>query len=166
MKVLIPIEDHIYGDALIEFAVEHKWTTNPQFKILHVVEPAQYTLPNIALWADIEADVNEQRLNSGQALVKSLAQKLRKAIPEATVDEIVVPGIVRQEIMEIIRSWQPDLVVVGAHAKPKPAIIGLGSISFAILLAAPCSVVVVRLTPTEKKPGQEKQLAATNLQSG
>lgn len=159
MKVLIPVENKTYGDAVVDFAMEHRWHPNTQFRVFHVVEPARHTLPNISIWGDIEAEVNEQRLNAGHMLVSSLVRRLQQALPEADIEEVVVLGIAKTEILNVIHLWAPELVILGAHAKPFPAIAGLGSISCAVLLTAPCSVVTVRLVPVDPELTHETELS-------
>jgi len=160
MKVLIPIADKGYGRLLIDFSINYKWPPNTQFRILHVVEPARIALPNIALWSDIETSVNEQRLAAGHMLVKAFVCQLQQKLPDANVEEIVVSGVPRVEIVHVIRSWLPDFVILGAQTKHQPAPWGVGSISCAVLTSAPCSVITVRHHSDAPAAEHEKEFSA------
>ena len=53
-------------------------------------------------------------------------------------------GAVTQSLLEAIRDWAADLVVVGSCGKSDAARFFVGSVSHGLVTHAPCSVEIVR----------------------
>lgn len=64
----------------------------------------------------------------------------------------VIEGPAKHAILAEAERWMPDLIVVGSHGYGALGRFFLGSVSFAVVTHAPCSVEIVRnrsLTPRD-----------------
>jgi len=57
-------------------------------------------------------------------------------------------GSPKASLIEAIREWEADLVVVGSHGMTHLERMFLGSVSHALVTHAPCSVEIVRRRPS------------------
>jgi nucleotide-binding universal stress UspA family protein len=74
--------------------------------------------------------------------------RLREALTRYGIDgeAIVKAGAAAQTIVDLAASAPAELVVVGTHGRTGLSRLTLGSTAEAVTRAAPCSVLVVRLT--------------------
>jgi glycine betaine transporter len=133
MKVLIAVDSMLYGKVLTDFVVNHLWAPGTQFSILHVVDAKRSDANFDQLWAN----ANE--------IVEQVAGKVKEICHSAQVSPKVVLGNPEKEIIDMATNWASDLVILGSHTKSEIARLLLGSVSTAVSLKAPCSVVVLRL---------------------
>jgi universal stress protein A len=85
--------------------------------------------------------------DSSNALLENEKTKLRKIAEQLMVkddDQWLIWGVPKQEIVEIARKEQVDLIVVGSHGRHGLALL-LGSTANSILHYAACDVLAVRL---------------------
>lgn len=159
MKVLIAVEDKKFTDAISEFLVQHqKWSADTQFKIIHVVEPLYMgSIPGYS--NDVLNSFMEERLSAGRSLTLSIGTDLRTKYPKAQIIEEVLKGRPKEVIVETARTWQADLIVVGSHGRSGISSFLLGSVSMSVLSAAPCSVMIVKLSPEQLKDTQKEKEA-------
>ena len=105
-------------------------------------------MPGYDTWA-LPPDYFEELQNAtrGRATteVREAAETLREAFGDrvAVVSE-VIDGYPKQIILDEAKDWGADLVVVGSHGYGGFARLFLGSVSNAVALHAPCSVMIVR----------------------
>jgi nucleotide-binding universal stress UspA family protein len=161
MKMLIAVEDKIYGKALADFVVSHRWKEVPEFKIVNVVEQMKYLIPPITGVSDTRyIDVLEERQRMSTSLVLSLGTTLRQSFPNATIDELVVDGDPKSKILDLAQEWEADLIVMGSHGRRGLERLFLGSVSLAVLSHALCSVMIVKLAEESAKSEVEAQSAS------
>jgi len=84
-------------------------------------------------------------LQQQEAIVEALLDGARRLLKEAFagVEVILREGIPGQELIRLIREYQPDLVISGKGGFYQTAGLGLGSVSHRLLAYAPCSVLLV-----------------------
>lgn len=172
MKVLIPVEDKQFAEAISEFVTDHSWPKDIEFRILYVYESVllQEVVTPLAIQQLEEASQYRQSL--GRSLVMDVGTKLRLKLPYAKIEEKLQEGDAKQVILDTIHDWKPELVVMGSHGKGAVERFFLGSVSLAVLTHAPCSVMTVKLPAgierkkeqtenSEKRASQaEKEVAA------
>jgi nucleotide-binding universal stress UspA family protein len=102
------------------------WPKGSEFKIVSVDEP----------WVFKPSDVKAHKaVNSAEEVLAAAGLKATGA---------VVSGNAREIILEAAQRWGADLIVVGSHGRRGLKRFILGSVSEAVAMNAPCSVVVVR----------------------
>ncbi|WP_426119634.1 universal stress protein [Pseudomonas sp. DSP3-2-2] len=114
-----------------------------KLSLVHIVEPMA-----MAFGGDVPMDLSQlQQQQFDQAKDKLAALKVN--YPEVNVgDAHLVYGQPRQEIHELARKENCDLIVVGSHGRHGLALL-LGSTANDVLHGAPCDVLAVRLKKAE-----------------
>ncbi len=161
MKILIAVEDKVFGEALSEFVINHQWPESTEFKVVHIVEPLYIEHYMDGYSYDLLPSLVEERHRRGRSLVIAVGMKLKEAFPAATVDEVILDGSPKEQILKLSSDWPADLIVVGSHGRRGLSQFFLGSVSMAVLSHSPCSVMIVRLP----KEVQEKMAAAAAQES-
>ncbi len=128
-NVLVAVDSKSFGKAITQFIVNHFWPPDTQFEVLHVVEPS--------------ADSNAEQ--EAEELVNVVATAIRELLPSALVKTRITSGNPEHEIVETACSWPAEVVIVGSHGRRGVQRLVLGSVSSAVVTAAPCSVVVVKM---------------------
>ncbi|HEX8543711.1 MAG TPA: universal stress protein [Pseudomonas sp.] len=114
-----------------------------KLSLVHIVEPMA-----MAFGGDVPMDLSQlQQQQFDQAKDKLAALKVN--YPEVNVgDAHLVYGQPRQEIHELAKKENCDLIVVGSHGRHGLALL-LGSTANDVLHGAPCDVLAVRLKKAE-----------------
>lgn len=159
MKVLIAVEDKVYGTAIADFASKHKWPDNTEFKIINAVDPLVYMMPVAPYPSDVFASFMEERERAAKALVLSIGTMIRQALPLAKLEEEVLTGQPKSVIIDTAKAWAADMIIVGSHGRSGLGQFFLGSVSMSVLSAAPCSVLVIKLPKDSKTESPAKEVA-------
>ena len=111
-------------------------------KLLHVVEyvPVEPLSDSLLPAVQIEGELVERARNQLGQLAARLAP-----VPQW---EVAV-GNVKSEIVRLARAGSHDLIVIGSHERHGLSIL-VNLIEDAVLHAAPCDVLAVRLSPAER----------------
>jgi len=106
--------------------------------LVHVLGP--FEIPEA-----IGAKGQQLLLQQQEAMVEALLDRARQLLEEAfaAVEVILREGVPSQEILRLIREYQPELVISGRGGFYQTAGLGLGSVSYRLLSYAPCSVLLV-----------------------
>jgi nucleotide-binding universal stress UspA family protein len=151
MRVLIAVEDEKYGEAIIDFVKKHRWTTDSEFKIVHVVEPLLVGSYMSIYPSPMLEQITEENTKYAVKLVADIKEKLSKAYPEHHVYTDVFTEIPKYGILTAAGDWKADMIVMGSHGRRGLSHFLLGSVAEAVMSHADCSVTIVRLpVETEK----------------
>ncbi|CAN5640439.1 hypothetical protein BH10CYA1_BH10CYA1_13710 [soil metagenome] len=160
MKILVAVEDKVYGKAIADCCSVGSWSEKAAFKIISVVAPIKYYIPTIVGVSDTRyIEVLEERRRSAKSLVLGVGTSIANMFPGASIEEIVIDGDAKIIILQIAKDWQADLIVMGSHSRSDLERLLLGSTSLAVLAQSPCSVMIVKL------PQNNNQLSATTKQT-
>lgn len=159
MKILVAVEDKVFGDAIVDFVSNHEWPHDSEIKIVHVVEPV-FVNALSGYPSDLIANFEEERIRAAKSLILGLGTNIRTKLPNIGLREEVLNGRPKEVILDLAASWPADLIVVGSHGRSGIGQFFLGSVSMSILSAAPCSVMVVKLP---KKTEKESEAAGKEV---
>jgi len=162
MKILIAAEDAIYGQSLVEFVTAHNWPKDVEFKILTVSEPVLWMAYGAPIAPDVMANMINQSQQYSQDVAGAVSAQLRKSFPDASIEEVLVQGSPKDEILIAAREWPADMLVLGSHGRRGLQRVMLGSVSLAVCANAPCSVTIVRVATEETK--KKKTVASASKQ--
>ncbi|MBX3076916.1 universal stress protein [Candidatus Obscuribacterales bacterium] len=152
MKVLVAIQDEKCVDELGAYMRKYPWPTPVEFRVLHVIHPVRVNSYMSLLPAPLTDNIAAQRKKAGEAVAKQLAEQLRESFPGIPVDEQIVEGEAKSEIVDQLTDWNADLVLLGSHGKH-----GLmGSVSRTVVAHSPCSAIVVPVQAHDRKSSKEK----------
>ncbi len=148
MRVLIAVEDDLFGLAQASYVTNTPWPPLTEFKVVHVIEPV--SLKQIASGSILPLfDFVEEELHrEAAAMVRRVALRIRDKFKSPYVFEEVVKGRAKEKIVEAAEQWSADLIIIGSHGRRGVDLLMLGSVSNAVSAHAPCSVIVVKLPAT------------------
>ncbi len=154
MKILLAVDGSKFSEASVEGVASRPWPRGSEVRVLSAIHlqfaptPEVWALPD-SYYARLEETMREQ----GESAVQQAASRLRDSNSERDVPLIVttdlVPGHAEEIIIEVAKTWNADLIVVGSHGRSGVGRFLLGSISQAVASHAPCSVEIVRKEITQ-----------------
>lgn len=160
MKVVVGIEDKVFGDAIIEFIGSQKWGPETEFRIVHVIDTvAGYEMIGELAYPEA-VTLAERAKEAVQELLMEMDLRLLKLVPGARTQQKIVYGSPKEGLLNEVTSWPADLLIVGSHGRTGITKFLMGSVSMAVLSQAPCSVLIVKLS-AEKRKAALAQLEAT-----
>lgn len=133
-RVLVAVDDHIFGEAIVELLKNLRWGKTHSLRVVHVIEPREA----------IGTERHDQYKNDAETVVTSVAANLREHFPDSTVEEKILHGHITESIVDEAFDWNADLLLIGSHGRRGIRSSCLGSASEEIVSHAPCSVVIVR----------------------
>lgn len=137
MKILLAVDASPASKAAIDAVAKRPWPAGSKVEVLTVVN-------TLEPWA-LAMIVEEMKAHAHQ-LVDSAAMHLH--LQGLSAEGVVGEGDPKHVILDHAASMGADLIVVGAHGMTALEQFLLGSVSKAVLRFAPCSVDIVRSTPT------------------
>lgn len=143
-NVLIAVDDEAFGLAMVDFIGKHRWSEGTVFTVMHAIDPAEAA----ARWPSeqVEAEANN--------LVKQIADRLRSALADVQVEEVVSFGRAKECILDLAARTKAGLIVMGSHGRHGISRFVMGSVSQAVAAHAPCSVAIVKVGPP-RAPGTD-----------
>jgi nucleotide-binding universal stress UspA family protein len=162
MKVLVAIEDKVFGDAIIKYIGTQTWALGTEFRLVHVIDTnsimdcemlGELACPEAIAFIDVE-----------KAAVKDLLMdmdlRLLKVVPNATTEQRIECGSPKERLIEQVETWHADLLIVGSHGRTGITRFLMGSVSMALASYAPCCVLIVKLPMQTKNLASEMQAVA------
>ncbi|MBX9952291.1 MAG: universal stress protein [Candidatus Obscuribacterales bacterium] len=146
MKVLLPISDELFGEALSRFTQKHNWPEDTEIKLISVVAPMQRQPGRTD--EERETLFQNERLHFGRVLSR-IQTRLMKRRPDLIVTYEVLVGAPAAEILSFAEKWCPSMIVMGSHGRTGIERLILGSVSFYIASHAQCSFTIVRIPETD-----------------
>lgn len=141
MKVLIAADDAVFAEEIANFVINQGWPAKTEFRILHVIDwPLESELHHSAMMEEYL----EKRYQLGKEISSSIAETIRKAIKDITVEEEILNGHPAERILNVAHGWKADQIIVGSHGRSGLGLFLLGSVSHAVITNASCTVTVVR----------------------
>ena len=141
MKILVAIDDSKCSEAAVNGVANYLKAQTAEVRILHVLPSMVFsTLPQTPRgYAPEMEDLTKQ----AHALVDKYAEQLRAGGYQ--VDSTVESGDACDTIIDIAAQWQADLIVLGSHGPKGVGRLLLGSVAYAVVRRATCSVLIFRL---------------------
>jgi nucleotide-binding universal stress UspA family protein len=137
MKIVIAIDSSAASQYVVNEAAARPWPKETVFSVITVIDPYRFVhLPSLI----------EDAKQEGATLVKAAACKLAHAGHSANSEMIV--GTPRTGISEYAKQYNADFIMVGSRGQGSLARFLLGSVAQGILHTAPCSVEIVRPSPS------------------
>src|SRR3990167_8530258 len=116
--VVLAISDELYGRAVAEFAINHHWTDNTVFHLVHVIEPlAPYIFMSSEIPRQaIQEIIDEQRM-FGERLLSDIDKQIHRALPSASVKGNLRDGSAAEQILRLAKETDAKAIVVGSHGR-------------------------------------------------
>ena len=145
MKILIAYDGSAASDAAIDLVSKQLWPERSEVRVVTVFDvPLFYPMGNgLEAYPPVDERVRQDMREDALRRMQVAADKLRTS-PGIRVTSELREGDVKLALLEAIKVWGADLVVVGSHGKGAIGRLFLGSVSHALVTHAPCNVEVVR----------------------
>jgi nucleotide-binding universal stress UspA family protein len=145
MKILIAYDGSPAADAAIDLVSKQPWPDKTEARVVTVLEiPLFYPLANgIEVYPPLSEKVRQAMRENAYRGIQAAVDKL-KTRPGIEATYELREGDVKRALLEAIKEWGADLVIVGSHGKGAIGRLFLGSVSHALVTHAPCNVEVVR----------------------
>ena len=158
MRIVIALDDSAYAQRVIELACKRKWTADPEFKIVHVIEPDHLLDWAGDGWQQMTRELLIRRHKFAEKLCSDARHKIENSVPGSIVHFEVREGHPRTEILRAATDWSADKILIGAHGRAAEKNTDLGSTSLAVATHSLCTVEIVR----DSIPTKQLKLAASN----
>jgi len=148
MKILIAFDGSPSAQAAVDEVVGRPWPKGTEVRLVTVLErPMPLPPPNgIEVYAPLmekmRVSLREEAYQRIQQAMKRLATR-----KELTISYEMRDGSVKEALLDAVREWGADLVMVGSRGVSGLARLLLGSVSQALANHAPCSVEIVKNAP-------------------
>ncbi|HMD42893.1 MAG TPA: universal stress protein [Candidatus Acidoferrum sp.] len=139
MRILIGMDPSPASSYIVDEAVSRPWPAESEFCVVHVVDEHQF-----GPFPKLVTDAKRQ----GERLINTASDRLSQAGQKSQAK--IILGNPRKRISALAKRWKADLVMVGAHGQGVIARFLLGSVAQDTLRFAPCSVEIVRPSPSGK----------------
>lgn len=149
MKILLAIDGSKFAEAATQSVISLFRTQKVEVLVLQIVEPVVFsTPPQMAPgYAPEMAPRLQSQIKDARESVSRTVEVLRTAGFNA--DSRVVEAEIRTGILEAAEEWKADLIVIGSHGEKGLRKFFLGSVSESVARHTPCSVLIVRIPPTD-----------------
>ena len=140
MRVLVAIEDVKDAKSKASSLKEYFSPERSELNLLHVSNALDFAASPAVMSSytnAVEQMAKEARVSMGPAVDELRAAGFRVEIEVAGGDTI-------ETILGVAESWKADVIVVGSHGGGQMRQFLLGSVAYAVVRKAPCSLLVLR----------------------
>jgi nucleotide-binding universal stress UspA family protein len=132
-RVLLCADGSPYTEAAVSAAASRDWPKGTEIRILTVVNPFDYSIPEIA----------DKAIERAKSLHHLIANELDRA-PVFT-SSVVGEGEPEKFILRVIDEWKPDSVFLAPHRRNRLSRSLVSGVSGAVLARAKCAVELARI---------------------
>jgi len=145
MKILVAYDGSPSADAAVDEVLRRPWPPETEVRLVTVVERPFAVPPTtgVEVFAPmverIRASVREEAFHRIQGVLARFDDR-----PDLQAGYELREGSTKHALLDVIREWEPDLVMAGSHGKSAVQRLLLGSVSLSLVAHAPCSVEIVK----------------------
>jgi len=144
MKILIAYDGSPDAEIAVDEMAARPWPKGSQIRLVTIVEPPLGTPPpNFEFYGAMIVGVEDSLRREASERIQKAVDKFKER-SDLEISHELKEGSPKSALLEAIREWAADLVVVGSHGRTRLERLFLGSVSHALVTHAPCSVEVVR----------------------
>jgi nucleotide-binding universal stress UspA family protein len=166
-KILVALDNSAFSQDIFDEALSVAKAHHATLMLLHVLSNEETGSPNMPIFPSIEyyPAVNEKNMElyreqwqafeqKGLELLQSLAEKaIAAGVNTEYTQNSGTPG---QNICDLARAWDADLIITGRRGRSGLSEFFLGSVSNYVLHHAPCSVLTLQHSTEIKTKAEVK----------
>lgn len=171
MKILVAVDFSPHAREAIRFVRSVDWPKKSEIYLIHVIElknaPSLISSDGPFGWDRVISQAREEMETKARLFLEQTKRKFLKRCPHI-IRSIVVEGLPGAEILQAVKDYQIDLVLLGTRGLSNVKRFLLGSTSEWVMGEASCSVLLVRKKLSKVTMGKTaaKILLATDGSSG
>ena len=138
-KILCPVDFSNDSFAALDYAVDFAKQSEGKLILLHVVDnplAEQYGPSGQNFYAEVE-----HAFEKSKELLAKVAQTHAAGV---SCEAVVVRGNPYEEIIDLAKEQQADVIVMSTHGRTGPQRLVIGSVAEKVVRTAPCPVFTVR----------------------
>lgn len=147
MKILVAVDPSRHSREAVQFVKSVDWPEKSEIYLIHVIEMKQASLPmpsdGPSSWDRVIAQARGKLVTEAKHFLEDTKKEILKQ-RSLQIQSMVVEGLPGAEILEAIKEYRIDLVVLGTRGLSNVKRFLLGSTSDWVMRDAPCSVLLVR----------------------
>lgn len=151
MKILMPIDGSKCSEAAVREIAARPWPPDSEVRLVYALEMYPRSLHGAGVLAPERYEDLESldRARSTNFLDEATSALKTAGFRDEQVTSLVAVGSPKRIIIDEAENWGADLIVVGSHGDGAIKRFLLGSVSLAVAMHAPCSVMIVRSVDQE-----------------
>lgn len=171
MKILVAVDPSEHAREAIRFVKSVEWPKKSEIYLIHVIEMkhASSLIPSggPSSWDIVIAQARGEMVTEARLLLEA-TQKEILGQSSLSTKSVVVEGLPGAEILQAVKDYQIDLVILGTRGLSNVKRFLLGSTSDWVMREAPCSVLLVRDKLSKVTMGEKSAeiILATDGSSG
>jgi len=138
-KILYPMDFSKYSYEFIDYVHYMSKTHDAELIILHVIEYIPYDS-----YFDIIVDSQEDILKQFFKKSEEKINEIIKSIPDITVTSKIIHGEPFNELIEVTKNENIDIIVMATHGHSSIIHSIIGSLTEKVVRKAPCPVMILK----------------------
>ena len=147
MKILVSVDYSVHAKEAIRFVKSMDWPKKSEIYLMHVIEmkdaPSIVPSGGPSSWDRVIAQARGQLITEAKFFLEQTKMDMLKE-SSLNIKNIVVEGLPGAEILQAVKDYQIDLVIIGTRGLSNVKRFLLGSTSDWVMREASCSVLLVR----------------------
>lgn len=147
MRILLATDGSTNADAALNVVLYRPWPAGTVVRVITVIEPLHVRINKVVGLFGLAktAEEAQKRLHENcLSLVNRYKQALDEKFGASNVTADVIEGRDREKITAEAKSWNADVIIMGAHGQAESNEFLHGNVSGYVLGHAPCSVELIR----------------------
>jgi nucleotide-binding universal stress UspA family protein len=140
-RVLLCVDGSPYTEAAVNAVASRDWPKGTEARILTVVNPIDYSIPEFA----------DMAMERARSLHRLIANELDRT--PAFTSSVVAEGDPEKAILRVIEEWSPDCVFLAPHRRNRFSRALLGGLSGTVVARAKCAVELARIVSPDQLHG-------------
>jgi nucleotide-binding universal stress UspA family protein len=149
-RVLLCVDGSPYTEAAVSAVASRDWPKGTEARILTVVNPIDYSIPEFA----------DKAIERAKSLHHLIANELDRT--PAFTSSVVAEGDPEKAILRVIEEWSPDCVFLAPHRRNRFSRALLSGVSETVVARAKCAVELARIVSPGRPHGSFLRAPATS----
>ena len=138
-KILYPIDFSVYSYEFVDYIHQFAKIHNAELVILHVVEYLSYE-SYFDIVSESQDDIIQQFFKKSEEKINEMIKELK----DINVTPKIVHGIPYDELINIVKTENIDLIIMPSHGHSSIIHSIIGSLTDKVMRKAPCPVMVLK----------------------
>jgi nucleotide-binding universal stress UspA family protein len=143
MKILVAYDGSPAAEAAVDEVVRRPWPPGSQVLLVTIVDGVLPVTSGVEIYAPVLERLRSSYREEAHARIKRVMERL-KGRTDLDANYELRDGTAKKGLLESIRDWEPDLVVVGSRRSIGLSHLFLGSVCHTLINQAPCNVEVIK----------------------